>query len=122
MKVGLLIRISRSSRTRDETGSTCSFDDGRPSFPNDIFVIFDRNLFFFCLDPLLSNVLLALLPKLSSVLTASLFSSTTLVLDLFIKSSANETFGLGSRLEKRRAFGNELSGLEFCLVKMWLAY
>lgn len=93
MKVGLDILILRSSRSRDEGGSTCSFDEGRPSFPNAMFENFDFNLFFFFV-PLLSNVLLALL-KVSSAL--NWLSSTTLVLDLFIKSSANETFGLGSR-------------------------
>lgn len=117
MKVGLLIRISRSSsRSLDEGGSTCSLEDGRPSLPNEIFVIFDRNLFFF-LPALLSNVLLALL-KLSSVL--NVFSSTKLALDLFIKSSANETLGLGSRLiGGREEVIEERSGLEFCLVKIW---
>lgn len=93
MKVGLDIRILRSSRSRDEGGSACSFDEGRPNFPNDIFENFDFNLFFFFV-PLLSNVLFPLL-KLSSAL--NVLSSTTLVLDLFIKSSAKETFGLGSR-------------------------
>lgn len=104
-----------SSRRRDEGGSTCSLDDGRPNLPNDIFVIRDFSLFFFFV-PLLSNVLLAL-PKVSSAL--NVFSSTTLVRDLFIKSSANDTFGLGSRFtDARREVIDERNGLgddEFCL-------
>ena len=113
MNVGFVTLISRSSRNLNEGGSTCSFDDGRPSFPNDI-----RGMnFFFFLTPLLSKLLLfALLKLLSSALIE--FSSTTLVLDLFIKSSANDTLGLGSRLaDVVREFIDERSGLEFCLVK-----
>jgi hypothetical protein len=101
VKVGLLTRISRSSRSRDDAGSACSLDEGRPNLPSDIFEIFDLKLFFF-FD---SNARLVLL---SSAL--KLFSSTTLVLDLFIKSSAKDTLGLGSR----RCEFNDERRFEFC--------
>lgn len=116
MKVGLLTRISRSSRIRDEPGSSCSLDVGRPNLPKDIFDILDFSLFFF----LLSKVLFALL-KLSSAL--SVFSSTTLVLDLLIKSSAKDTFGLGSRLTDARVIDERKRFGEFCLEsELWLEY
>lgn len=116
MKVGLVTRISRSSRSRDEGGSACSLDDGRPNFPKDILPILDFSRFFLLFVPLLSIVLLLLL-KVSSVLNVS---STKLVLDLFIKSSANDTFGLGSRLTDVREDIDERSCVEFCRDKdMW---
>lgn len=100
MKVGLLTRSFRSSRRRDGGGSACSLDDGRPNLPNEIFApMRDLRLFFF-----LSNVLFALL-NVSSAL--NVFSSTTLVRDLLIKSSANDTFGLGSRLTDARELIDE---------------
>lgn len=98
MNVGFDIRNFRSSRTLDEGGSTCSFEQFLPSFPNDIFVNFDFSLFFFFI-PLLSTILFPLL-KVSSALNE--LSSTTLVPDLFIKSSAKETLGLGSRFTEAR--------------------
>lgn len=101
VNVGLVTRYSRSSRSRDEADSACSLDDGRLNLPSDIFDILDLNLPFF-----FSNVLFALL-KLLSVL--KVFSSTTLELDLFIKSSANDTFGLGSRFADVREFIDERS-------------
>lgn len=121
MNVGLLTRISRSSRSREGGGSACSLDDGRPSLPREIFEIFDLKLFFF-FAALLSNVLLALLAllKLSSDLNVSV--STTLVRDLFIKSSANETFGLGSRLFEARELIDDRR-FEFCLeIGMWFEF
>lgn len=116
VKVGLVTRISRSSpRSRDEGGSACSFDDGRPNLPNDKPIL-DLSRFFLLLVPLLSKVLLLLL-KVSSALNVS---STTLVLDLFIKSSANDTFGLGSRRTDVREVIDERSCVEFCLDRdMW---
>lgn len=102
--MGLLTRSFRSSRKRDGGGSACSLDEGRPNLPSDIFApMRDLRLFFF-LAPLLSNVLFALL-NVSSAL--NVFSSTTLVRDLFIKSSANDTFGLGSRLTDARELIDE---------------
>lgn len=77
-------------------------DDGRPNLPNDILDIFDFRLFFFLVP--LSRMLFALL-KVSSAL--KVFSSTTLVLDLLIKSSANDTFGLGSRFTDVRELIDE---------------
>lgn len=109
----VVTRKSWSSRRRAEAGSTFSLDDGRPNFPNDIFANLDFKLFFF-LVPLLSNLLFAL-PKLSSVLYV--LSSTTLVRDLFIKSSANDTFGLGSRFTDVREFIDERNCVELCRDK-----
>lgn len=114
VKVGLETRIFKSSRKRDAGGSICSLDDGRPNFPNEILLILDFSLLVFFV-PLLSKVLVALL-KVSSALNK--FSSTTLDLDLFIKSSANETFGLGSRFADVREVIDERNWLgdeEFCL-------
>lgn len=119
MKVGLVTRISRSSRSLADTGSLCSFDDGRPSFPSDIFENFDFNLPFFFAS-LGSKLLFSLaLPKLLSSALNKL-SSTTLARDLLIKSSANETFGLGSRRTDVREVIDERRGLEFCRDReMW---
>lgn len=112
MNVGLVTRYSRSSLRRADTGSACSLDDGRLNLPSDIFDIFDLNLPFF-----FSNVLLPLL-KLLSVL--NVFSSTTLERDLFIKSSANDTFGLGSRFADVREVIDERSWFRLCREKdLW---
>lgn len=110
MNVGLVTRYSRSSRKRAEAGSTCSLDEGLLNFPSDIFDILDLNLPFF-----FSNVLLALL-KLFSVL--KVLSSTTLVRDLFIKSSANDTFGLVSRFAEFREVIDDRRLLELCREKL----